>query len=462
MGCTLLFLPISSDITFFPNPNLKIMMSKNILLSLLLLGMFGSPTKAQDLSVQVEKIADEIEEKVVSWRRDIHEHPELSNREFRTAEMVAKHLKSLGIAVQTEVAHTGVVGVLKGAKPGPVVALRADMDALPVVERVDVPFASKVTTEYNGEEVGVMHACGHDTHVAILMGVAETLSRMQKDLNGTIKFIFQPAEEGAPEGEEGGADLMIKEGALQNPDVDVIFGLHINSQTEVNTIGYRPEGTMASVDGLEIKVKGAQTHGAYPWSGVDPIVTASQIVMGLQTIVSRNLELLKAPAVVTIGKIEGGVRSNIIPEEVRMIGTIRSLDPEMQDKIHKRIREIATNIGESAGAEVEVNISRGYPVTYNDPGLTAWAAESLKRTAGDDHVFLRKAVTGAEDFSYFAQEVPGFFFFLGGMPADKTAEEAAPHHTPDFYIDDSGLKLGVKALSNLTIDYMSKQETMGK
>ncbi|WPP48364.1 amidohydrolase [Catalinimonas niigatensis] len=418
--------------------------------------------QSQNLSVKIDQMAEQIDEKVISWRRDIHQHPELSNREFRTAKMVAEHLESLGIEVQTGIAHTGVVGVLKGGKPGPVVALRADMDALPVVERVDIPFASKEKGEYNGEEVGVMHACGHDTHVAILMGVAETLSSMRKDLKGTVKFLFQPAEEGAPAGEEGGADLMIKEGALKNPDVDVVFGLHINSQTPVNTIGYRPEGTMASVDGLEIIVKGTQTHGAYPWSGVDPIVTSAQIIMGLQTIVSRNLELLKAPAVVTIGKIEGGVRSNIIPEEVKMIGTIRSLDPEMQDKIHKRIHEIATNIGESAGAEVEVNISRGYPVTYNDPELTAQMLGTLEETAGKENVILRNAVTGAEDFSYFAQEVPGLFFFLGGMPADMNPEEAAPHHTPDFYIDDSGLKLGVRALCNLTLDYMESPEAMGK
>ncbi len=438
---------------------------KNLLSIILFLGLIAYPIFgfSQDLKSKVDQMADKLDDRVIAWRRDIHEHPELSNREFRTAEMVAKHLKSLGIEVQSGVAHTGVVGVLKGGKPGPVVALRADMDALPVTERVDVPFASKVTSEYNGEEVGVMHACGHDTHVAILMGVAETLSSMRKDLKGTVKFLFQPAEEGAPEGEEGGADLMIKEGALKNPDVDVAFGLHINSQTAVNTIGYRPEGTMAGVDGLEIKVKGVQTHGAYPWSGIDPIVTSAQIIMGLQTIVSRNLELLKAPAVVTIGKIEGGVRSNIIPEEVTMIGTIRSLEPEMQDKIHKRIREIATKIGESAGAEVEVNISRGYPVTYNDPELTAQMLPSLEETAGKENVFLRNAVTGAEDFSYFAQEVPGLFIFLGGMPADMKPEEAAPHHTPDFYIDDSGLKLGVRTLCNLTIDYMDNYKaSMGK
>ncbi|MGB3587326.1 MAG: amidohydrolase [Tunicatimonas sp.] len=421
------------------------------------------PSFCQDLNQRIDEQAQAIEEQVVDWRRDIHQYPELSNREFKTAEKVASHLKSLGIEVTTGVAHTGVVGVLKGGQPGPVVALRADMDALPVTERVDIPFASQAVAEYNGEEVGVMHACGHDTHVAILMGVAQVLSDMKDDLSGTVKFIFQPAEEGAPEGEEGGAELMVEEGALKSPDVDAIFGLHINSKTKVNTIGYRPEGTMAGVDNLEIKVKGAQTHGAYPWSGVDPIVTASQIVMGLQTIVSRNLEIIKAPAVVSIGKIEGGVRSNIIPEEVTMIGTIRSLDPEMQDKIHQRIREIATNIGESAGAEVEVNIIKGYPVTYNDPELTAQMVGTLQSVAGKDNVFLRYPVTGAEDFSFFAQEVPGFFFFLGGMPADISPEEAAPHHTPDFFIDDSGLTLGVRALSQLTVDYMEQYKPeMGK
>ncbi|MEO0330682.1 MAG: amidohydrolase [Bacteroidota bacterium] len=422
-----------------------------------------SPSFAQDLKSQIDEQAQALEEQVVAWRRDIHQYPELSNREFRTAEKIAEHLKSLDIEVTTKVAHTGVVGVLKGGQPGPVVALRADMDALPVTERVDIPFASKEIAEYNGEEVGVMHACGHDTHVAILMGVAQVLSDMRDDLKGTVKFIFQPAEEGAPQGEEGGAELMVREGVLTSPDVDVIFGLHINSKTEVNTIGYRPEGTMAGVDRLEIKVRGAQTHGAYPWAGVDPIVTASQIILGLQTIVSRNLEIIKAPAVVTIGKIDGGVRSNIIPEEVSMIGTIRSLDPEMQDKIHQRIREIATNIGESAGAEVEVIINKGYPVTYNNPELTAQMVGTLQEVAGEDNVFLRYPVTGAEDFSFFAQEVPGFFFFLGGMPAGMNPEEAAPHHTPDFFIDDSGLTLGVQALSRLTVDYMDQYEPeMGK
>ena len=371
----------------------------NQLLSLLILLLISYPTLAQnDLSARVNQQAQALEDKIIAWRHDIHQHPELSNREFKTAEKVAEHLRSLGMEVQTEVAHTGVVGLLTGGLPGPVVALRADMDALPVTERVDIPFASQVTTEYNGEEVGVMHACGHDTHVAILMGVAELLSGMKGDLKGTVKFIFQPAEEGAPQGEEGGAQLMIKEGVMTSPNVDAVFGLHINSQTEVNKIGYRPAGTMASSDYLEIKVKGAQTHGAYPWNGVDPIVTAAQIVMGLQTIVSRNLELLEAPAVVTIGKIEGGVRNNIIPEEVTLIGTIRALDTAMQSKIHRRVQEIATHIGESAGAEVTVNIQRGYPVTYNDPELTAQMLGTLERTAGKENVLLRNAVTGAEDF----------------------------------------------------------------
>ena len=410
-----------------------------------------------DLVARVDQRASTLEEKVIDWRHDIHQHPELSNREFKTAGKVAQHLQALGLEVQTEVAHTGVVGLLKGGLPGPVVALRADMDALPVTERVDIPFASKVTTQYNGEEVGVMHACGHDTHVAILMGVAEVLSGMKDELKGSVKFIFQPAEEGAPQGEEGGAELMVKEGVMTNPDVDVVFGLHINSKTPVNQIGYRPEGTMASADRLEIHVKGSQTHGAYPWDGVDPVVTAAQIVMGLQTIVSRNVELLKAPAVVTIGKIEGGVRNNIIPEEVTLIGTIRALDTAMQSQVHRRIREIAINIGKSAGAEVTVDIQRGYPVTYNNPELTAQMLPTLERTAGKENILLRNAVTGAEDFSYLAQAAPGLFIFLGGMPAGTEPENAAPHHTPDFYVDDSGLKLGVRVLSHLTLDYMESQ-----
>jgi amidohydrolase len=403
----------------------------------------------------ITKQADKIEPKVIEWRRDFHQNPELSNREFKTAEKVAAHLRSLGIEVQTGVAHTGVVGILKGGKPGPVIALRADMDALPVTERVNIPFASKVKGEYNGQPVGVMHACGHDTHMAMLMGAAEILAGMKNELKGTVKFIFQPAEEGAPAGEEGGADLMIKQGVLENPKVDVVFGLHVNSLTEVGKLKYKPEGTMASTDMLSIKVKGKQVHGAYPWLGVDPIVVSAQIINGLQTIISRQTELVEEAAVITIGSIHGGVRSNIIPEEVEMVGTIRALNPEMQQKIHEKIKLTATKIAESAGATAQVDIKTGYPVTFNDPSLTARMLPSLEAVAGRENVILAKAVTGAEDFSFFQQKVPGLFVFVGGMPKGKKPEEAAPHHTPDFYLDESGMKLGVKTLCQLTLDYMA-------
>jgi amidohydrolase len=392
---------------------------------------------------------------VISWRRDIHEHPELSNRETRTAAKIAEHLRSLDIDVETGVAHTGVVGVLEGGTPGPVVGLRADMDALPVKERVDVPFASTATSTYNGETVPVMHACGHDTHVAMLMGVAEVLASLRDELPGTVKFIFQPAEEGAPEGEEGGADLMIAEGALQNPDVDVMFGLHIHSKTEVGTINYRPGSIMAASDVFRITVKGKQTHGSTPWEGVDPVVTASQIVNGLQTVVSRRSELTNEAAVVSVGKIEGGVRSNIIPEEVKMVGTIRTLDTEMQKRVHAEIRRTATNIAKSQGATADVEIDTGYPVTKNDPALTERMAPTLQRVADTTQVI--NPITGAEDFSYFQRKVPGLYFFVGGMPRGTNPSEAAPHHTPDFYIDESGMPYGVRALSHLTADYLASQ-----
>ena len=407
------------------------------------------------LNSRIDQKSQSLESKIVEWRRDFHQNPELGNREFKTAEKIAAHLKKLGFEVQTGVAHTGVVGLLKGGKPGRVVALRADMDGLPVAERVDVPFKSKVETEYNGQHTGVMHACGHDTHVAILMGVAEVLASVKSDLKGTVKFIFQPAEEGAPEGEEGGARLMVKEGVLENPKVDAIFGLHINSQTEVNTIAYRPGATMAAVDFFSIDVKGKQTHGAYPWSGVDPIVTSAQIINALQTIVSRNLDITKAPAVVTIGAIHGGIRQNIIPEQVKMIGTIRTFDEEMHSYVHKRVTEISTNIAKSAGAVADVKIDVLYPVTFNDVSLTEKMIGTLENVAGIENVILTTAKTGAEDFSYYQQKVPGFFFFLGGMAKGKNPLEAAPHHTPDFYIDESGMVLGVRSLSRLAVDYLS-------
>jgi amidohydrolase len=427
-------------------------MQKKILSLLVLLSVVVS-LFAQS-KAQVSKLAEQIESKIIEWRRDFHQNPELSNREFKTAEKVAKHLKSLGIEVTTGIAHTGVKGVLRGGKPGPVIGLRADMDALPVKERVDIPFASKVTSTYLDKEVGVMHACGHDTHVAILMGVAEIMADMKKDLKGTIVFIFQPAEEGAPPGEEGGAKLMIKEGLMENPKIDVVFGLHISSGLEVGKIRYKPGGAMAASDRFVIKVKGKQTHGSRPWSGIDPITVSAQIILGLQTIVSRQSDLTNEAAVISVGKITSGVRNNIIPEECEMIGTIRTLDTGMQKDIHEKIRRTATNIAEASGAEAEVEINIGYPVTFNDLDLTAKMLPTLFETAGEENVMISRASTGAEDFSFYAREVPGLFFFLGGMPKGMNAVDAAPHHTPDFYIDESGLTLGVKSLTNLALDYM--------
>lgn len=400
-------------------------------------------------------MAKAIEPKVIEWRRHFHEHPELSNRETKTAARIAEHLKGLGIEVQTGVAHTGVVGLLKGGKPGPVIALRADMDALPVTERNSLPFASKVTTTFNDQEVGVMHACGHDTHMAILMGVAEILASMQKDIKGTVKFIFQPAEEGSPKGEEGGAELMVKEGVLESPKVDVIFGLHISSQTELGKVTYRSGGLMASVNDMRIVVKGRQAHGAAPWSSIDPIVVSAQIINNLQTIVSRNLNITQNAGVVTVGSIHGGVRSNIIPEEVEMWGTVRALSVEDEKLLISRIREIAVNTAEAHGATVDVQIpySSHYPVTYNDPALTTKMVPSLKKAAGDGNVLVIAPHTGAEDFSFFQEKVPGLFFFIGGCPPGTDPMKAPSHHTPDFMIDEGGMITGIKTMLQLTLDY---------
>ena len=401
----------------------------------------------------LEQTYDAVAPKVIEWRRDIHQNPELSNREFKTAAKVAAHLKTLGIEVQTGVAHTGVVGILRGAHPGPVVALRADMDALPVTERNSLPFKSTVTSEFNGDEVGVMHACGHDTHVAILMGTAEVLAKHKDQLHGTVKFIFQPAEEGPPVGEEGGALLMVKEGVMKNPDVDAIFGLHINSQTPVGTIRYKSGGTMAAAQSFTIQVKGKQSHGSQPWSGVDPILISAKIIDGLQTIISRESNLTNEAAVITVGKITSGVRFNIIPESAEMIGTIRTLDYGMKDHINRRMKEMVADIARAYGGEASVEIRDATEITFNDPALVTQMLPTLERVAGADHVVAQKAVTGAEDFSYFQKEAPGFFFFLGGMTPGNT--ESFPHHTPDFMIDDSGLLLGVRALSEMTLDYMA-------
>jgi len=413
-----------------------------------------SAIAAPAIEKRVEEAAARVEAAVIATRRDLHEHPELGNRETRTAKIVADRLRALNIEVTEKVAHTGVIGVLRGGKPGKVIALRADMDALPVTEQVDLPFASKVRTTYNGQEVGVMHACGHDAHVAILLGVAEVLAGMRDEIPGTVKFVFQPAEEGAPQGEEGGAELMVREGALDNPKVDAIFGLHVTSRFPVGQIAYRPEGMMAAVDSFKIVVRGKQTHGAYPWLGVDPIVVSSQIVLGLQTIPSRQLDSTTAPSIVTVGAIHGGVRSNIIPDEVEMIGTIRSLDAKMRDDLHARIRRTAESIAASAGATATVTITTGYPITYNDVALTERSVPTLRRTAGAANVLLVNPVLGAEDFSFFQQKVPGVFIWLGTRPKDQTPDQAPSNHSPLFYVDESGLGLGVRALANLALDYL--------
>jgi len=430
-------------------------MNKTILIVLLFCFKIAAAQKT-DYNVLIRTSADKIEQKVISWRHDIHQNPELANRETRTAAIIAKHLQSLGIEVKTGVAVTGVVGILKGDKPGPVVALRADMDALPITENTNLPFASKVRTLYNGKETGVMHACGHDAHVAILMGVAEILAGMKKELKGTVKFIFQPAEEGAPKGEEYGAERMVKEGVMENPKVDVIFGLHMDAQIEVGKIAYHPGGTMAGTGDLKITVKGKPSHGANPWQSIDPIVVSAQIINSLQTIVSRNVNLTQNPAVVTIGAIDGGNRFNIIPEKVEMLGTVRTFSDADETMVFNRIRQIAEKTAEAAGATavVELPYTVHYPVTFNNVALTTAMLPSLQKSAGADNVILIPAKTGSEDFSFFAQKAPGLYFFIGGLPKGKDPKTSAPHHTPEFMIEDSAFKTGVIAFCNLVFDYM--------
>jgi amidohydrolase len=405
----------------------------------------------------IETAARALEAQVIDWRRDFHANPELGNREFRTAGIVAEHLRKLGFdEVTTGVAHTGVVGLLKGARPGPVVALRADMDALPVAEEVDLPFASKVRTEWNGEQVGVMHACGHDAHVAILMGVAEVLAGLRAQLRGTLKFIFQPAEELPPEGEEGGAKMMVEQGVMDNPRPDAVFGLHVTSRLPVGVIGYRPGPAMASADTLRITIHGRQTHGAMPWYGVDPIVTSAQVVLGLQTIVSRETDLTHEPAVVTIGAIKGGVRENIIPDSVEMRGTIRSFDEAMRDDIHERVTYLAEAISRGARAGCTVCIRKNYPVTVNDPALTEAMLPTLRRVAGVQHTVLVPKVMGSEDFSFFQRVSPGLFFFVGVTPETVELSKSAPNHSPRFFIDERALLLGVRALAHVACDYLER------
>jgi amidohydrolase len=418
-----------------------------------LLALWASPALGAGGDAEIERRAGDLEGRVIEWRRDIHQHPELSNRERRTGALVADHLEALGLSVRREVAHTGVVAVLRGPEDGPVVALRADMDALPVTEATGLPFASKARTTYLGREVGVMHACGHDAHTAILMGVAELLVGMREQLPGSVVFVFQPAEEGAPPGEEGGADLMLAEGAFDDPAPQAVFGLHVTHRVAAGSITYTEGGAMASSDRLTVTIRGSQTHAAYPWRGVDPIAVAARLIPALHAIPAREVDT-RIASIVSIGAIHGGVRHNIIPDEVELLGTMRSLDPDMRFAVHEKVRRAIDGIVASAGAEADVEIKLGYPITYNDPELTRRMLPSLERSAGADRVETTLPVTGAEDFSYYAERVPGLFFWLGVRDPEVPAEEAAPNHSPRFRVDESALVVGVRALSALALDYL--------
>jgi amidohydrolase len=416
----------------------------------------NAPDQPFPFDAAIAEAVERIEARLVAWRRDFHSHPELGNREIRTAKIVADHLHALGFdEVREKVAHTGVVGLLKGGLDGPVVALRADMDALPVTEEVDVAFRSTARTEWNGQSCGVMHACGHDAHTAILMGVAEVLSQLRDRIPGTVKFIFQPAEETPPIGENGGAKMMIEEGCLESPKVGAIFGLHITSIHTTGKLGYRSGPLMASADDFRVFVRGIQTHAAMPWRGVDPIVVSSQIVLGLQTVVARRMDITKEPSVVTVGVFQGGVRHNIIPDEVKLEGTIRSFDEAQRDEIHGHVTRISEMIAAAGGAKATVHIHRWYDVTVNHPALTTWAAPTLARIAGEANVGVIDKVCGAEDFSFYQKQVPGFFYFMGCTPPERDAGTAAPNHSPRFYVDESCLPLGVRSLSALALDWLS-------
>lgn len=428
-------------------------MLNKLLSTSLLLSAISTPAFASDINTELKSANKSVSEKVIKWRRHLHQYPELSNREFETAKYVAKHLRSLGLEVQTGVAHTGVVAKLKGGKQGPLIALRADMDALPVKEQVDLPFASTQTTEYKGNTVGVMHACGHDNHVAILMAAAESLVKIKDQLAGDILFVFQPAEEGAPDGEEGGAELMLKEGLFKEKP-EAVFGLHVTSSLNTGQIGFREGPLMASADKFTITVKGRQTHGSRPWNGVDPIVASSQIIMATQTIASRQVDVTKAPSVVSFGAINGGVRNNIIPDEVEMVGTIRTFDQEMRADIKKRLAKTAEMVAESGGAEAHVHIDHGYPVTVNDVELTKKMTPTLAGVVGKENLITTPLITGAEDFSYYALETPGMFFFLGVTPKGQDAVTAPSNHSPHFFADEKALQLGVNAMTQLVVDYL--------
>ena len=433
---------------------------KNLIFStLIILSLhFTIRVDAQKFDKKIIELASNYESEIIELRHWFHQNAELSNREFKTAERIAQELRKIGLNPQTGIAKTGVVAILKGGKPGPVVALRADIDGLPVKERANIPWKSEMVGEYNGEEVPVMHACGHDTHTAILLGTAKILYQLKDQIPGTVKFIFQPAEEGAPAGEEGGAELMVKEGVLLNPDVDAIFGLHIWSQISAGKVFVRSKGIMAAVNEFRIDIEGVQTHGSTPWTGIDPIVTASQMINSIQTIVSRNMPLTEAAAVVTIGSIHGGVRSNIIPESLYMLGTIRTLDNNMKKIVLKRLEEIVKNVAEANNAKAKVTYLVSYPITYNDPALYNQMLPTLKRINGDENVGTMNAVTGAEDFSFFQEKVPGMYYFIGGTKKGDNPRNAAPHHTPDFYVDDTAMITGLKSMSSLALDYLIKNK----
>jgi amidohydrolase len=415
---------------------------------------------------QLDAAAKAIEPKTIEWRRDFHAHPELSNREVRTAEQIAKHLRALGIETRTGVGVTGVVGLLRGAKPGRTVGLRADMDALPVTEETDVPFKSKATAQFRGETVGVMHACGHDSHVAILLSVAEVLAGRRDQLAGQVLFVFQPAEEGPPEGERGGAGLMLEQGAFKVAKPDVMYGLHVIASLPTGTIGYRSGPFMAGTDSFTIVVKGRQTHGSRPWGGVDPIVTSAQIVTGLQTIVSRQIDITAMPAVITVGAIKGGIRFNIIPDEVQMIGTVRTFSTDVRNDIVRRMQTTASNIAAANGATATVRFKdlakpgsseeiSGPPVV-NDPAVTAAALPVFERLVGKDHVREISLQTTADDYALFAQQVPSLYFWIGITPPDRDPAKAAFNHSPLFYLDEAGMNTGVRALLALTTEYLAQ------
>ncbi len=414
----------------------------------------AAPVTAQaNDSVQV---SDALKQRVVAWRRDLHQHPELSTHETRTAAKVAEHLRALGLQPKTGIAHHGVTAVIKGGRPGPRIALRADMDALPVTEQTGLPFASKATSTYRGETVGVMHACGHDAHTGILMGVAEALVAMKDQLPGEVLLVFQPAEEGAPEGERGGASLMLEEGLFQDFKPDAMFGLHVSSGIQVGRIGVRQGPLMAASDSVSIKVIGKQTHGSRPWNGIDPIVAAADLIGTTQTIVSRRTDVSKLPAVVTFGAIKGGIRNNIIPDEVELVGTIRTFDDGMRQRIFADLKNVAEHVAAAHGAKVEAHVpqSGGYPVTANDPALTARMLPSLQAAVGRDDVFEPSLTLGAEDFSYYAREVPAMFFFVGATPKGTDPLTAPSNHSPHFFLDEGALDVGFRAMLQVALDYL--------